>query len=173
MLAGAGLLGGCATTQPPASLPGDAGRGRVGRLAVQVAGDSARSFSASFELEGSAAQGQLTLFSPIGLPLGRAQWRPGEAQLDSGAQTQRFGHLDTMMEALVGEALPLAALFDWLEGRPWPDEASHPLAEADGPGFRQLGWKVRTDRLPDGLLVAERRLPEPALTVRIRLDTPS
>jgi outer membrane lipoprotein LolB len=94
-------------------------------------------------------------------------------QLDSGAQTQRFAHLDTMMEALVGEALPLAALFDWLEGRPWPDEASRPLAETDGPGFRQLGWKVSTGRLADGLLVAERRLPEPALTVRIRLDTPS
>ena len=73
MLAGAGLLGGCATTQPPAPLPDEAGRARVGRLAVQVAGDSARSFSAGFELEGSAAQGQLTLFSPIGLPLGRAQ----------------------------------------------------------------------------------------------------
>lgn len=173
MLAGAGLLGGCATTQPPAPLPDEAGRARVGRLAVQVAGDSARSFSAGFELEGSAAQGQLTLFSPIGLPLGRAQWRPGEVQLDSGTQTQRFDHLDTMMEALVGEALPLAALFDWLEGRPWPDEASRPLAETDGPGFRQLGWKVSTGRLADGLLVAERRLPEPALTVRIRLDTPS
>ena len=169
----AGLLGGCATTQPPAPLPDEAGRARVGRLAVQVAGDSARSFSAGFELEGSAAQGQLTLFSPIGLPLGRAQWRPGEVQLDSGTQTQRFDHLDTMMEALVGEALPLAALFDWLEGRPWPDEASRPLAETDGPGFRQLGWKVSTGRLADGLLVAERRLPEPALTVRIRLDTPS
>ncbi len=173
VLAGAGLLGGCATTQPPAPLSGEAGRARVGRLAVQVAGDSARSFSAAFELEGSAAQGQLTLFSPIGLPLGRAQWRPGEVQLDSGAQTQHFDHLDTMMEALVGEALPLAALFDWLEGRPWPDEASRPLAEADGPGFRQLGWKVSTGRLADGLLVAERRLPEPTLTVRIRLDTPS
>ena len=63
--------------------------------------------------------------------------------------------------------------FDWLEGRPWPDGASRPLAETDGPGFRQLGWKVSTGRLADGLLVAERRLPEPALTVRIRLDTPS
>ena len=45
------------------------------------------------------------------------------------------------------------ALFDWLEGRPWPDEASRPLAETDGPGFRQLGWKVSTGRLADGLLV--------------------
>lgn len=174
MLAGAGLLGGCATTQPPAPLPDEAGRARVGRLAVQVAGDSARSFSAGFELEGSAAQGQLTLFSPIGLPLGRAQWRPGEVQLDSGAQTQRFDHLDTMMEALVGDALPLAALFDWIDGRPWSGASSRPLSEADGaPGFRQLGWSVRTGRLPEGLLLAERRLPAPTVTVRLRLDGPS
>lgn len=170
------LLGGCAALTPPdTGRPGATATAlRSGRLAVQVSGDASRSFSSGFELEGDAQAGRLTLISPIGLPLGRAQWRPGEVLLDSAGTTQRFGDLDTMMEALVGDALPLAALFDWIDGRPWSGASSRPLSEADGaPGFRQLGWSVRTGRLPEGLLLAERRLPAPTVTVRLRLDGPS
>ena len=166
------LLGGCATGGVGRSRPAEGAEApiRTGRLALQVTGDSARSFSAGFELEGSASQGRLTLLSPLGLPLGQAQWRPGEVQLDSGTSSQRYDDLETMMQALTGDALPLAALFDWIEGSPWPGDSSRPLTASEGTGFRQLGWSVRTDRLADGLLVAERRLPEPAVTLRLKLD---
>jgi outer membrane lipoprotein LolB len=62
-------------------------------------------------------------------------------------------------------ALPLAALFDWLRGRPWPRAASQ---ERPG-GFEQLGWTVDLSRRTEGWLLA-RRLAAPEVTVRLRLD---
>jgi outer membrane lipoprotein LolB len=61
--------------------------------------------------------------------------------------------------------MPLAALFDWLRGRPWPG-APH---EAEPDGFSQLGWRVDVRALGQGLLTA-RRPAEPAVTLRLRLE---
>ena len=63
------------------------------------------------------------------------------------------------------DALPLAALFDWLRGRPWPRAAS----QARPSGFDQLGWTVDLSRLTDGWLLV-RREAAPEVTVRLRLD---
>lgn len=66
---------------------------------------------------------------------------------------------------MLGESLPVAALFDWLHGRPWRG-AAHVIA---APGFRQLGWAVDLARFADDTIVAVRE-QLPAVTVRVKLD---
>lgn len=167
-VAAAGLLlalGGCASVAP---LPGEAPP-LSGRLAVTVdgqAGTPARSASSQFELHGNAERGRLVLTSPLGTTLARATWQPGLAEADTGrGSVERYPGLDAMAQSLLGEALPLAALVEWLHGRPWGGAPSTPR---DG-GFEQLGWVVDTSRRADGQLRATRAAP-PAITVRALLD---
>jgi outer membrane lipoprotein LolB len=60
----------------------------------------------------------------------------------------------------------LAALPDWLAGRPWSD-AAHRLTET---GFEQLGWQINLTRQSEGWIEA-RRAAAPEVLVRVRLDT--
>ncbi|RZS53162.1 lipoprotein insertase outer membrane protein LolB [Sphaerotilus mobilis] len=144
------------------------GASHSGRLAVQVDGDAARSFSASFELHGRPEAGWMALANPLGAQIGVAEWSPAQAvRLRTPDETRRYASLEDMAEELTGQSLPIAALFDWLEGRPWPAR-THQAGGADG--FEQLGWDVRTDRIADGLLVAVRAQPLPRVTVRAKLD---
>ncbi len=144
------------------------GASHSGRLAVQVEGDAARSFSASFELHGRPEAGWLALSSPLGAQIGVAEWSSAQAvRLRTPDETRRYPSLEAMAEDLTGQSLPIAALFDWLEGRPW---ASRPHQDSGADRFEQLGWTVRTDRIADGLLVAVREQPSPRVTVRARLD---
>ncbi|WP_293996795.1 outer membrane lipoprotein LolB [Sphaerotilus sp.] len=170
------VLAGCATVVPPTVAPDPLARSYAGRLAVKVEGDDARSFTAGFDLQGTDTRGQLALTSPIGTQVGRAVWQPGAVLWQSADGDRRFDNLDALAEEMLGEAVPLAALFDWMAGRPWLALPSRPLTAADGvgaeAGFRQLGWTVQTGRVADGVIVAQRRLPAPTLTVRIKLDTP-
>ena len=134
------LLAACATP-PPA--PGEA-PWTSGRLIVRVdesAGQAAQSLSAAFELRGNGESGELRLNSPLGTRV---------VQLSRQA---------------LGEALPLAALPDWIAGRPWP-VAPHVMAAE---GFEQLGWSVRLARLAEGWIEARRAAP-PQVLVRVRLD---
>jgi outer membrane lipoprotein LolB len=176
LAAASATLAGCATVTPPTAAPDPLARSYAGRLAVKVEGDDARSFSAGFDLQGTDVRGQLALISPIGTQVGRAVWQPGSVLWQSADGDRRFDSLDALAEEMLGEAVPLAALFDWMAGRPWGVLPSRPLTAGDGvgteAGFRQLGWNVQTGRVADGVIVAQRRLPAPTLTVRIKLDTP-
>ncbi len=140
-----------------------------GRLAVQVAGDSERSFSAGFELAGDTTNGRLALLSPLGTQHGLAVWSPGSVRLVTGDGIRRYATLDALSADLLGEPVPIAALFDWLGGRPWPAAAAHPLPDGTA-GFAQEGWQVALQRLADGLVVLSRTDPAPVVTVRIKLD---
>jgi outer membrane lipoprotein LolB len=144
------------------------GSSHSGRLAVQVEGDASRSFSASFELHGRPEAGWIALSNPLGAQIGVAEWSPAQAvRLRTPDETRRYASLEDMAEDLTGQSLPVAALFDWLEGRPWP---ARPHRPDSAERFEQLGWSVRTDRLGDGLLVAVREQPAPRVTVRAKLD---
>ena len=150
------LLAACATVAPPGEAP--SGETLSGRLAVNVAAtpeSSGRSLSAAFELQGDARVGRLNLSTPLGSVLAQARWAPGQVVL----ATQQGG-----------ERQALAALFDWLRGRPWPGAASRPLAAPGGAGFEQLGWVVDLARF-DQASVAATRARSPAVTVRAKLDT--
>ena len=142
----------------------------AGRLAVRVEahdGIPAQSVSAQFELRGDAVAGDLRLTTPIGSTVAQARWQPGSAELINAGATRSFASLDALAQGLFGPHLPLAALIDWLRGRPWPGA---PNAVRDG-GFEQLGWQIDLTRFNEGWVLAARD-QAPAVTVRARLDRP-
>ncbi len=140
-------LAACAPLHPP-----EAGPVYSGRLSLSVRSEPPQNLSAGFELLGQARAGQLRLSSPLGTTLALARWQPGQAQLSSGGQEQRFGSMEELLAQLTGAALPLAALFDWLDGRPTPVP----------------GWE--SERLGPERLVARRLSPLPAVELRLLLD---
>lgn len=157
-------LAGCA--QLPKAPPAATDQARLsGRISVTVAGDQhnrSTGGAASFELFGGPEAGRLELTSPLGSLVARADWRPGRVTLQTPSDERRFDDLDALTRELLGEAVPVAALFDWLKARPWP-AAPH---QKTSNGFEQLGWRIEP-RLP--ALVAT-RLAEPVVTLRAKLD---
>jgi outer membrane lipoprotein LolB len=111
--------------------------------------------------------GELRLTTPLGTTAAQARWRPGSAELTTPEATRGFADLDALAEALLGEALPLAALIDWLRGRPWPGAPS----AASAAGFEQLGWRIDLSRIAEGWVLAARERA-PAVSVRARLEQP-
>lgn len=158
-------LGGCAT-QPSPPPDGASWGGRLGWSIAATAQQPAQQASANFELHGSARAGWLELTSPVGTLIARARWQAGSAELQTTGGTSRHDDLAALSRATFGsQELPLAALFDWLRGQPWPD-APH---EAHPSGFTQLGWTVDVRALGEGRLTAVRPA-EPAITLRVRLE---
>jgi outer membrane lipoprotein LolB len=163
------LLCAC-TTVPPAT--GAAGT-LSGRLSVKVDGSDGtapRSVSATFELEGDPNAGRLNLSTPLGSTLAQARWAPGVVALVTPQGERRYPDLDALTREVLGESLPVAALFDWLRGRPWAGAPSTSGVLA-GPGFAQLGWVVDLARFDDEWVVAT-RTRAPTVVVRAKLDRP-
>jgi outer membrane lipoprotein LolB len=149
------LIAGCA--QPPRATGQNGLKDEywAGRISLQVQSEPAQSFSASFELKGKPEQGELTLISPLGSVLGVLRWSPGEAVLDSGnGKVQRFSSVDELMAQATGAALPVAALFAWLQGDP---------ASASG-------WSADLSRHNEGRISAKRIQPAPQADLRVVLD---
>lgn len=145
------LLAGC--VQPP---PAPANSHRTlwtGRLSLQVEEQASQSFSAPFELSGSAQQGQFVLFNPLGNTLARIQWNDGHAEITTGQTTRESESLDALLQDVLGTSIPVAALFSWLEG-------THVAA---------VGWQVDLSAIAAGRLVAQRHTPTPQATLRIVL----
>jgi len=148
------LLAGCATP-PKAAAPGSAESGPwSGRLALQVEDRQSQSFSAAFELSGTAHAGKLTLSSPLGGTLAVLSWGPGSATLQSGGQTREFDSVDALVTHATGAAIPLAALFDWLRGVDTPVP----------------GWKADLSQWGQGRVRAQRLEPPPHADLRVVLD---
>jgi outer membrane lipoprotein LolB len=161
------IVGGCS------QLPGrqdlsHLARHSAGRIAVRVEGDAARSMSASFELRGDADAGLLELSSPLGTQLAQASWQRGRIQLATSDGVRLYPSLDELAGEAFGQPLPMAALFDWLKARAWPGAPATALV--DEAGYTQLGWQVHLGRYDEGLIIANRAQPEPAITVRVKLD---
>lgn len=157
------LLAGCATVPHPAP-------DLAGRLAVRVEaidGTPARNLNSQFELRGDAQAGELQLTTPLGSIAAQARWRPGLAELITLEGTRSFADLDALAQQLLGESLPLAALIEWLRGRPWSGASS----TARAGGFDQLGWHIDLSRFAEGWVLAGRDRP-PVLSVRARLEKP-
>jgi outer membrane lipoprotein LolB len=171
LLAGASLawLAGCATVPAPESA---APESRLsGRLGVAVQDAPERSFSAGFDLEGDARQGRLILTSALGLQLGEARWSPRGAELYTSDGRRSYATPEDMADELLGEAIPIQALPDWLRGRPWAG-APHTETPLPAQGFDQEGWHIDRAELAQGRLTALRRSPAPTITVRVRLERP-
>lgn len=155
---------GCATS-PVADGGGAWTSGRMSLRVDASPGREAQSLNAAFDLRGSGSQGELRLMSPLGTQLVAARWQPGAVMLTTPEGEQRFASLEALSRQALGEAVPLAALPDWLAGRPWPD-APH---QSQPDGFAQLGWQVQTQRLAEGWISARRDAP-PLVQLRVKLD---
>ncbi len=154
------LIAGCAggtganglkPSQDASVRPGDAWSGR---LALQVDGAEAQSFSASFELKGRPDAGELILLNPLGGTIALLQWSPGIATLRTGQDQRRFGSLEALAAEATGTPIPVAALFDWLAGTPSPVP----------------GWEPDLRQQAQGRIVARRTAPLPAAVLRVILD---
>lgn len=165
---------GCTTTAPPSLTPAPAPEvsNLSGRLAVRVAalGEApARSVTALFDLRSHDGQsGELDLSTPMGTIMGRATWNAQQVKLVTSQSERVYPSLSALSQDVLGESIPVQALFDWLRGRPWPGAPSEPLQEESGMGFTQLGWTLQLGQLPDGVIVAERAEP-PQVRVQARL----
>jgi outer membrane lipoprotein LolB len=140
-----------------------------GRLLVRVDATSrqaAQSVSAAFELTGDSQRGELRLLSPLGTRMATATWAPGRVLLTTLTGEQRFDTLEQLSQQALGQNVPLAALPDWLKGRPWT-QAPH---QARPDGFEQLGWSVNTTQQSQGRLDALRS-SAPAVLLRVLIDT--
>lgn len=144
----------------------------VGRLAVQVEGDAQRSFSASFELQGTRQAGQLALAGPLGSTVGQLAWNQDRTEWVGAEGRRTHASLDVLTEELLGEPIPVRSLLDWLGGRPDPSMPHRRWTAERGEGFDQYGWAVSLIRQAEGVIQARRETPAPAVTVRIKLDTP-
>lgn len=163
-------LTGCTTLSSGGALP--PGEPLSGRLSVRVEAEGAtpaRSLSAAFELRGDPNAGRLDLSTPLGSVLAQARWSPVRVVLATPRGETDFADLDALTREVLGESLPVAALFDWLRGRPWAGATS--TRSSPGSGFEQLGWAVDLARFDEALVAARRQSPPP-VTVRIKLDRP-
>ncbi len=129
-----------------------------GRLALQVEDTSpqsaSQSFSAGFELKGSARQGELALFTPLGGTLALLSWEPGSARMVADGKTRSFDSIDALVLQATGSVIPVTALFDWLRGR----------------NTEVPGWRADLSRLADGRVQAHRSDPLPAADLRLVLE---
>ncbi len=142
----------------------------TGRLSLKVdatANKPSQGMSAAFELRGDGDAGELRLLSPLGTRMATATWGSGRATLQTSEGERAFNSLDELAVQALGEPLPLAALPDWLAGRPWPRQPFRAVAD----GFEQLGWQVSTTERAEGRVAARRESP-PAVQLRVRLDPP-
>jgi outer membrane lipoprotein LolB len=151
------ILAGCATPNRPAK-PLHVEQAHMpewqGRISVQVQGDQPSSMSASFMLRGDATNGELDLYSPLGNTLGALQWTPQRVQLSDGGKHQYFNSLAELTEKATGAALPVEAIFGWLQGRE----------------VQATGWLADLSGVSQGSLSAQRTHPAPEVTLRIKLD---
>jgi outer membrane lipoprotein LolB len=125
-----------------------------GRISVQVLGDVPSSMSASFSLRGNAHNGELDLYSPLGTTLGALQWTPQRVHLSDGSKHQYFNSLAELTEKATGAALPVDAIFGWLQGQ----------------HVKATGWQADLSAVSQGSLIARRTAPSPEVTLRIKLD---
>lgn len=157
-MASAAALSGCSA--PPALKTSQAqiAHSWSGRLGLQVLDPLAQeqSFSASFHLEGTPEQGRLDIFNPLGSQIAQLQWQPGLATLQQGDHITPSDSLHALLRQSLGTALPLEALFGWLQGL---------AVTADG-------WQVDLSRHAEGRITAQRITPLPQATLRVVLQRP-
>ena len=126
-----------------------------GRLQLKILNKKPEQFSATFMLEGTAEQGELTIYSPIGTTVAQAAWDQEGATLTEGSQKQTFSSMDSLTEKLTGASLPLPSLMAWLNN--------------DGPAV--AGWEIRAENPASGRRLFARRLqPLPQLQLALILD---
>ena len=125
-----------------------------GRMSLVINGSPAQQMSASFALSGQATQGQLDFFSPLGSTSASLRWSPDQALWLHDGKTQTFSSLAELTDKATGTNLPVAALFDWLQGR----------------NTQAPGWQADLTQIEQGKISARRTQPLPEVSLRLILD---
>lgn len=125
-----------------------------GRLSLVVMSDPPQSFHAGFELQGTPQAGELNLLSPLGSMLARLQWDAQQATLERGSERWQQPNVDLLTRQLTPAPVPIAALFDWLAGRPAAD--AH--------------WTADLSAHASGRIQAQRIAPLPRAQLRLLMD---
>ena len=122
-----------------------------------IAQQNTQSWTAHFELAGAPEQGQLMLYTPVGTTVAKVVWQSRRAQVEtSDGKVEYFNGLDELSHAYFQQNIPIAALFDWLQGKPTQQHIT--------------GWEVDLSRAERGIIKAERRTPQPRVTLRAVVD---
>ncbi len=148
------FIAGCAHKTGASGLNDQKNGPWAGRISLQVQSDPPQSFFAGFELQGTPEKGDLKLVSPIGSVIGVMRWSPGEAILESGREIRSFASVDALLAQVTGAAIPVTALFAWLEGT----------------NTSQYGWTADLSQQSTGRITAKRVDPAPQAELRIVLD---
>jgi outer membrane lipoprotein LolB len=148
------LVAACATPQRASAPNLIQNDNYSGRISLTVQSEPVQTFAGGFELQGTVAAGELSLFTPLGSTAAVMRWREGLAELLSGGQTQQYPSVQAMLERTTGAAIPLEALFAWLRG----EAASAP------------GWQADVSRHAEGRINAQRNDPAPPAQLRIVLE---
>jgi len=143
------LLGACASA--PQERPTQFWSGRLG---LQVQSDPPQNLQTAFELQGNPQSGDLTLLNLVGGIVARLSWTPQQATLVRGNERWTQPNVEQLAQQLVQTALPIQALFDWIEGHPQP----------------HAGWEVDLSARAQGRITARRTSPSPEALLRIVLD---
>lgn len=171
-------LAACATL--PATGPAE--RTHAGRFSVATAlADKRESASGRFELRVWRESLTLDLSAPLGATVARIETGPDGARLTvpgSPPREVRGPSAEALADEVLGYALPVSGMADWILGRPAPGRDAR--RSADGNVIEQDGWTIHVLERFDGaaaprLLRFERAgAPNvPAITLRLVLDAPS
>lgn len=176
------MLTGCASLPPPTLELGpdptpQAAVRFEGRMALTLdafGDDDARAEQFNFSMQGHARRGEFLLSTPLGTQLAAVRWRSGLAWTETGHGIEAHADLDGLTRRMLGEALPLDFLWDWMAGHPTPDQPFSPLPATDGgrAGFEQSGWRI-LPATPQQALIDVRRPGTPTqrgVRLKIRLD---
>lgn len=148
------FIAACAVNTPKNTQNGSANGPFAGRISLLVQSEPLQSFAGSFELSGTAEQGELLLYTPLGSTAAQMRWSPGNAQLQNGTAVQAYPSVDAMLERTTGAAVPITALFAWLRGQ----------------SISVPGWQADLSRQSEGRINAQRTSPAPTAQLRIVLE---
>jgi len=154
--AGAVALGGCSTQRQLRDKNVGVATPNYweGRMAVKVFSTPVQAFSANFELQGNAMQGQLLLSTPLGTSVAELSWSPGLARLITDKEDKTYPSLGTLAHDVTGANIPVTDLFGWLRGeQPHTDR-----------------WEADLTGLGNGRLTAHTVNESPAAELKLILD---
>lgn len=163
------FLGACASIAPPqAALEGEFAV--VGRVAVRY-GDEAASGRVAWRH--SDSDDELLISTPLGQGIAEITRRDGIYTLVT-SDRQRFTAADPerLTEQVLGYALPLAGLPDWLRGRPQPGIPAETRYEGRQLAeLRQHGWVIEYLAFDDDRRLPTRvRLTRGAFDIRLAIE---
>jgi outer membrane lipoprotein LolB len=113
-----------------------------------------QSFSASFELTGTPANGELRLFTPLGSTVAAIRWTRESAALEARGDMRNYSSLEALTQDVLGASVPAPALFAWVQGQ----------------DLAAPGWQLDLSEFAQGKVIAQRVSPLPVAHLRLILE---